>query len=66
MMISNVPCPCEGCTKRNVGCHGSCEEYKDFQGELERIRDNIYAEHKHDRYFKAAIMRSVKRGGSNK
>ena len=20
--------PCKGCTKRQIGCHGSCEEYQ--------------------------------------
>lgn len=24
-------CPCKDCQNRKVGCHGSCEAYKEFQ-----------------------------------
>ena len=24
-------CPCKGCEKRTVGCHGKCQDYKNWQ-----------------------------------
>lgn len=26
--------PCKGCERRQVGCHGDCEQYKQFRAEL--------------------------------
>ena len=23
-----MPCPCRNCEKRDIGCHGSCDDYK--------------------------------------
>jgi len=30
--------PCKDCEFRTIGCHSSCEPYKAFQAELEKIR----------------------------
>ena len=35
-------CPCKGCPERVVGCHGSCERYRAFSAECERIRQARY------------------------
>lgn len=35
-----MDCKCKGCTRRQVGCHSTCEDYKEFQEECERIRKN--------------------------
>ena len=29
---------CQGCTKRKVGCHGTCKEYKELLEEHHRIK----------------------------
>lgn len=26
----DVPCPCEGCQNRYIGCHTICEQYKKY------------------------------------
>ena len=31
-------CACKDCTKRYVGCHAECEEYKDFVTRNEKIK----------------------------
>ena len=28
-------CPCNGCERRIVGCHGLCNEYKDWKKDYE-------------------------------
>lgn len=30
--------PCYGCEKREVGCHVTCQGYKEFQAENEEIK----------------------------
>ena len=35
-MLKN--CPCMGCKKRSVTCHGTCKEYKEWQGEHEKFK----------------------------
>ena len=40
---SGRDCPCCGCQERSVGCHGTCERYKAWDGKrqaekLERFR----------------------------
>ena len=32
--------PCKDCTKRELGCHDRCDDYKLFKAELERVRKN--------------------------
>lgn len=34
--------PCKDCEDRTVGCHGSCERYKRYTEEQERIRDLMH------------------------
>lgn len=52
-------CPCgkdsvnndsgKGCTKRHVGCHGTCDEYKKWRAELDEQNKNEYLRRKaHD------------------
>lgn len=30
-----IQSPCLNCSKRKVGCHSKCQEYKDFRSELD-------------------------------
>lgn len=32
--------PCKDCKNRKLYCHSSCEQYKEFKAELERINNN--------------------------
>lgn len=34
-----IQCKCKGCTKRTVGCHSTCEDYKDFCEQQKKIRE---------------------------
>jgi predicted ATP-dependent serine protease len=34
--------PCKDCTKRKLNCHGTCEEYKQYQSLLSKIREDKY------------------------
>lgn len=29
--------PCKNCQKREIGCHGKCPEYKEYQSEREKL-----------------------------
>ena len=37
-------CKCQGCTKRYVGCHSDCLDYKDFRKEKDKINASIEAD----------------------
>ena len=30
--------PCRGCTEREIGCHGKCEKYIQWQADLELVK----------------------------
>lgn len=32
-------CPCKDCQERMVGCHSSCQKYKNWSAENSRIRE---------------------------
>lgn len=34
--------PCKDCTKRHVGCHGECADYKSFNENRPKKRTNTY------------------------
>ena len=37
-MINKVP-PCKGCQDREVGCHGKCTKYIEWNKQVEEIRE---------------------------
>ena len=56
---SGRDCPCCGCQERAVGCHGTCEKYKAWDGKrqaekLERFR-RISILHEADKRKSAAV-----------
>lgn len=63
-MINCVNNPCKDCTKREIGCHDRCDDYKAFKDEMNRIKDNIHKAHEHDKYFNRAIAIAKKKGAS--
>lgn len=42
--------PCHGCKCRFVGCHATCEGYKDFQRRNEEIKKKIRRERNKDEW----------------
>ena len=57
--------PCKDCQDRKVGCHGSCEKYKDFHERLRADRQKrreVYAPEKlHENYNMESKERHWKR-----
>lgn len=39
MITENIRCDCQGCTERVVGCHATCEKYKDFLLRNEKLKE---------------------------
>ena len=57
--------PCRDCTQRFVGCHATCEPYKDYKikHEAEKAeRDKEKYEHLNANDFKFAGMKRMQRG----
>lgn len=38
-MLSNLNCKCKDCSKRAVGCHVACTDYKEFKEALKKFND---------------------------
>lgn len=55
-MSERTEAPCKGCQKRQLHCHSSCEEYREYR----QYREQIYAE-KMKRAEESDFMRAVKR-----
>jgi hypothetical protein len=36
--------PCQGCTKRSIGCHAQCQEHRDWKMEWDEYRRAIKKE----------------------
>ena len=56
--------PCKDCTDRFVGCHGSCQKYKDAKAEHERKRAVIKkAKDEEERFvtFKVETIRATRK-----
>ena len=35
----NVQGSCKGCTRREVGCHSKCEDYKEYRKQIDEINE---------------------------
>lgn len=51
--------PCKGCEERHEACHGTCERYKAWRAELDRIKENAYKEKKRYDTMSAASKREI-------
>lgn len=40
--MKRIQSTCLGCTKREVGCHSKCEEYREFQEKNRQLREEDY------------------------
>lgn len=41
-------CPCRYCENRHVGCHGTCNKYKEWALENEKLRKKVAK----DKYYR--------------
>jgi hypothetical protein len=59
-MTSNIKCPCKDCADRLVGCHSTCEKYKEYKQLLSELpkdkREDVYLS-----YFANVIFRERKK-----
>ena len=49
MNFPNVTAPCKGCPDRFVGCHSTCDLYKQFRNELDKKNNMTYKEKKNEK-----------------
>ena len=52
--------PCYNCQKRAVGCHSSCDDYKSFREEKDKLKQKIKEEQFADAYI---LQRQYKKMG---
>lgn len=52
--------PCLGCERRELGCHGKCNDYKQFKVDLEEAKKK-QSKYVQDRIYHVDSVRSVKR-----
>lgn len=38
--MNNSSCMCKNCSKRKIGCHSNCKDYKKFRDEIQKEKDN--------------------------
>lgn len=55
-MPERTEAPCKDCSRRQLHCHSTCEEYREYR----QFREQIYAEKK-KRADESDFMRAVKR-----
>ena len=55
-MAERTEAPCKNCSKRELHCHSSCEEYKEYRQFRNRIHDE-----KMKRVDETDFIRAVKR-----
>ena len=61
-MMSN---PCKDCTKRVVGCHSTCKDYKDWKEEQVKRRDTIFKNKRKEMYYRSAATTKLHRKKRN-
>lgn len=49
--------PCKNCTRREVGCHGSCVEYKTAKANYEKEKENERAEEAAARFIADSVKK---------
>ena len=54
-MAERTEAPCKNCSKRELHCHSSCEEYKEFEQYRQAIR-----EQKMKRVDEAEFIKAIK------
>lgn len=45
-----IECKCKNCTERHIGCHSTCEDYKNFRNELDKMNEGIGVDREFNTY----------------
>lgn len=53
---------CKGCDRRAPGCHGTCEDYREYNEEREKIRNARARSQAYDNYYYGAKRRDYHKG----
>lgn len=63
-------CPCKGCTKRKLGCHGFCDQYKEWRDWRDEVNRKRHAEDEtkqlsrdHELKYRKNLKQGRKKGG---
>lgn len=63
--LKTLVCPCKDCRKRHEKCHSSCAQYKNWDAEQKRIKEEMWKERKPeyeaDERKKAAVRNYIRR-----
>ncbi len=57
--------PCNGCSERKIGCHGSCEKYSEYRSAMDDILNKQLEERKYVDYITERAVRILSRCGRN-
>lgn len=44
--LKTLVCPCKDCNKRHEKCHGSCDQYKNWDAEQKKLKEEMWKERK--------------------
>lgn len=44
--LKTLVCPCKDCQKRHEKCHGSCDQYKNWDAEQKKLKEEMWKERK--------------------
>lgn len=63
--LKTLVCPCKDCNKRHEKCHGSCDQYKNWNEEQKDVKEKMWKERKleyeADERKKAAVRSYIRR-----
>lgn len=63
--LKTLFCPCKDCQKRHEKCHGSCDQYKNWDAEQKKRKEEMWKErkpeHEADERKKAAVRNYIRR-----
>lgn len=63
--FENIGLPCKDCQKRHEKCHGSCDQYKNWDAEQKKLKEEMWkerkSEHEADERKKAAVRNYIRR-----
>lgn len=63
--LKTLVCPCKDCSKRHEKCHGSCDQYTNWNEEQKDVKEKMWKERKleyeADERKKAAVRKYMRR-----
>lgn len=55
-----IKVPCKDCDKRHLGCHSTCEDYKLYKSEVNKVNDTRNKYLNNDYGLRESVLRSKK------